>query len=241
MVGPTRSDRPGSLSGLPRSLCGEKYLTESEWVRSNLRMSAPSRLPQDHPEPVPIHGQAIDDLRYIRQTMERAGSFTTISGWGLLATGVTALGAAWLASLQPTVEAWLGVWLAEALLALGTSLWASSRKARAALLPLLNGPGRMFVFSFTVPMAVGALLTMGLFSGPLAGRLASVWLLLYGAGIATGGAFSVRIVPAMGFGFMLLGAAALFSPMAWGNAYLAAGFGGLHLVFGLMIARQHGG
>jgi len=198
-------------------------------------------MPEDHRDPVPIHGQAADNLRYIRQTMERAGAFTAISGWGLLAAGVTALGAAWLAAAQSTGEAWLGVWLADALLALGLSLWASSRKARASLIPLLNGPGRMFVFAFTIPMAVGALLTMALFEGPLSTRLPSIWLLLYGAGIATGGAFSVRIVPAMGFAFMLLGAAALFSPEAWGNAYLAAGFGGLHLVFGLMIARQHGG
>src|SRR5439155_21185096 len=178
-------------------------------------------------------------LRYIRQTMERAGSFTAISGWGLMAAGATALGAAWLASRQPTVEAWLGVWLAEALLALGVTLWASSRKARASLIPLLNGPGRMFVYAFTVPMIVGALLTLAFFAGPLAGRLAAVWLLLYGAGIASGGAFSVRIVPAMGLGFMLVGAAALFSPVAWGTAYLALVFGRLHLVFGWLIARQH--
>jgi hypothetical protein len=208
---------------------------------SNLLMPAPSRLSQDRPEPVPIHGQAIDDLRYIRQTMERAGAFTAISGWGLVVVGVTALVAAWLAARQSTAEAWLGTWLAEALLALALSLWAASRKARAALVPLLNGPGRMFLFAFTVPMVVGALLTVAFFPGPLAGRLAAVWLLLYGAGIATGGAYSVRIVPAMGFAFMLLGAAALFSPVGWGNAYLAAGFGGLHVVFGLMIARQHGG
>lgn len=204
-------------------------------------MTAPSSMPQGRTEPLPIHGQAIEDLRYIRRTMERAGAFTAISGWGLVVTGITALGAALLAARQPTSEAWLGTWLAEALLALVVSVWASSRKARAALVPLLNGPGRMFVFSFTVPMAVGALLTVSFLDGPLVGRLAAIWLLLYGAGIATGGAFSVRIVPTMGIIFVLLGAAALFSPTGWGNAYLAAGFGGLHIVFGLMIARQHGG
>jgi hypothetical protein len=204
-------------------------------------MPAPSTMRQEHPEPVPIHGQAIDDLRYIRQTMERAAAFTAISGWGLVATGVTALVAAWLAARQPNVEAWIGTWLAEALVGLGLSLWSSNRKARAARVPLLNGPGRRFLFAFAVPMAVGGLLTAAFADGPLAGRLAAVWLLLYGAGIASGGAYSVRIVPAMGTCFMLFGAAALFSPMAWGNAYLAAGFGGLNLVFGLSIARQHGG
>lgn len=204
-------------------------------------MTAPSALRDRRPEPLPLHGQAIDDLRYIRSTMERAGAFTAISGWGLVLTGVTALGAALVASRQPTAEAWLGTWLAEALLALVVSVWTSSRKARAALNPLLNGPGRMFVFSFAVPMVVGALLTVASLDAPLAGRLAAIWLLLYGAGIATGGAFSVRIVPTMGLAFVLLGAAALFSPVGWGNAYLAVGFGGLHIVFGAMIARQHGG
>lgn len=204
-------------------------------------MTGPSALPDRSPEPLPIHGQAIADLRYIRSTMERAGAFTAISGWGLVVAGVSALGAALVAAGQPTREAWLGTWLAEATLALIVSLWASSRKARASLLPLLNGPGRMFVFSFAVPMTVGALLTVASLGEPLAGRLAAIWLLLYGAGIATGGAFSVRIVPTMGLAFVLLGAAALFSPAGWGNAYLAAGFGGLHIVFGVMIARQHGG
>ena len=204
-------------------------------------MSAPSTLPQGRPDPVPLHGQAIDDLRYIRRTMERAGAFTAISGWGLVATGVSALAAAWLASRQPTAEGWLGTWLAEALLALVVNLWASNRKARAVRVPLLNLPGRKFVFAFAVPMAVGALLTVASLGGPMAARLAAVWLLLYGAGIASGGAFSVRIVPTMGIVFMMLGAVALFSPVEWGNAFLAAGFGGLHVVFGVMIARQHGG
>ena len=206
-----------------------------------MRMTPPSNAPNHRPDPLPLHGQAIEDLRYIRRTMERAGAFTAISGWGLVGTGLTALAAALVAAFQPTAEGWLGVWLAEALLALGVSLWASHRKARAALAPLMNGPGRMFAFSFAVPVAVGGLLTVALMGGPAAGRLAAIWLLLYGAGIVTGGAFSVRILPTMGIAFVLLGAAALFSPAGWGNGYLAAGFGGLHILFGTMIARRHGG
>ena len=66
-------------------------------------------------------------------------------------------------------------------------------------------------------------------------------LLLYGTGIITGGAFSVRIVPVMGMAFLAVGTAALLAPPAWGDAFLAAGFGGLHVVFGTMIARRHGG
>jgi hypothetical protein len=219
----------------------KKYLTESEIEALISGMSAPSSMPERRPDPVPLHGQAIDDLRYIRRTMERAGAFTAISGWGLVAAGISALAAAWVAARQPTAEGWLGTWLAEALFALVVSLWLSNRKAQAAHVPLLNVPGRKFVFAFAIPMAVGALLTIAMHGGPMAGRLAAVWLLLYGAGITTGGSFSVRIVPTMGIVFMLLGAVALFSPVGWGNAFLAVGFGGLHIVFGAMIARQHGG
>ncbi len=173
--------------------------------------------------------------------MERAGSFTAVPGWGGVAMGVTALVASVLAARQPTVERWLLTWIAAGWLAFAIGGAAMVRKAIAGNTPLLAGPGRRFVLSYAPPMLGGAVLTAAFYRLGLHQLLPGVWLLLYGTAVVTGGAFSVRVVPVMGLCFMLLGAVALFGPLAWGNTLLAVGFGGLHLIFGLIIARRHGG
>jgi hypothetical protein len=185
--------------------------------------------------------RARDNLRFIRETMERAGSFTALPGWGVIAMGITAIGAAVIASQQDSPLGWLITWVAEATIAISIAGWTMVSKAREAGTSLLSGPGRQFVYSFAPPLFAGALLTLLLVRMGASGEIAGVWLLLYGTGVVTGGAFSIRIVPLMGLCFMVLGAVALFCPPAWGNAFLASGFGGLHMFFGAVIARKYGG
>ena len=183
----------------------------------------------------------MDNLRYIRETMERAGSFTTVPGVGGMVMGLTALGAAWLAARQVVAARWLAIWLAEAGLALLIGIGATAHKSARARVPLLSGPGRRFVAGFLPTMAAGVVLTMVLFQAGLSAFLPGMWLLLYGASVVSGGAASVRVVPLMGACFMAAGVAALAGPARWGNVLLAAGFGGLHLIFGLVITVKHGG
>lgn len=193
------------------------------------------------PEPLALHTRAIDNLRFIRETMEKSVAFTAVPGWGGCLMGVTALLAAVIAARQTSPIGWLATWLVEGALAIGLGAAAMQRKARAASLPLFSAPARKFLLSFVPPLLVGALLTPALYQGGLIGIIPGMWLLLYGTGIVTGGAFSVPVVPLMGICFMAEGAATLFAPAAWGNALLASGFGGLHLIFGAIIARRYGG
>jgi hypothetical protein len=155
--------------------------------------------------------------------------------------GITALGAAAIASRQTTSLAWLLAWIGEAGVAIAIASWTTYSKARDAGTSLFSGPGRRFVYSFAPPLFVGALLTFVLVRGGFLDAIPGMWLLLYGTGVVTGGAFSIRIVPLMGLCFMVLGAVALFCPPGWGNAFLAAGFGGIHVIFGALIARNYGG
>jgi hypothetical protein len=198
---------------------------------------APLRTPPDDAPDLSV--RAMDNLRFIRETMEHAGAFTAVPGWGGVGMGITALAAAALAARYPVGGEWLRVWLLEGVLAAtvgGVAMW---RKAARISTPLLSAPGRKFVLAYAPPVLAGAILT-GLLAHRSYEALPAVWLLCYGAAAVTGGALSVPVVPVMGFGFMLVGVAAALFP-EWGNALLALGFGGLHLVFGVIIARRHGG
>ncbi len=188
-----------------------------------------------------MHGHAMDHLAFIRQTMERAGTFTAVSGRGQIIVGAIALAAAALASRQVTREAWLGVWLGAAAAAAAVALGGIVLKARAMRTPLLSGPLRRFALGFAPPVVAGAVLTVALGSAGAWALLPPIWLLLYGAAVVAGGTFSVPPVPVMGGSFMALGVAALLGPAAWGDWWLAVGFGLLHVGFGILIAVKHGG
>jgi hypothetical protein len=187
-----------------------------------------------------MQDHALDNLRFIRETMERSGAFTAVPGWGGVSMGFTALLASWIASRQPTPHTWLNVWFLEALAAAAIGAYAVSRKSNSARTDLLSAPARKFLLSFTPAIITGALITLFAYLSGSYSILPGVWLTCYGSSVISGGTFSVPIVPIMGAGFMFLGALAFVYP-AWGNQCLAAGFGGLHIVFGLLIARRYGG
>ena len=196
---------------------------------------------REEPPPRDLSGHAMDNLRFIRATMERAGVLTAFPGWGQVLIGVTACGAGLLAGRAGSHESWLAIWIAEAMLSILIGGATMARKARLLNVPLFNQAGRRFALSFSLPILVGALLTVVLYRSSMFAVMPGTWLMLYGTAIATGGAFSVSIVPVMGYSFMAAGAIALFCPLAWSNAVLAACFGGLHILFGFVIARRHGG
>jgi hypothetical protein len=190
---------------------------------------------------VSMNERALENLAYIRETMERAGSFTAVPGWGGILMGVSAFLTAMLAARLPTNDLWFEAWMGEAALALAIGGWAMTQKAKASQGALLYGPGKKFALYLCPAMIAGALLTIVLYKQRSFDMMPGTWLLLYGVSVVTGGAFSVKVVPIMGMSFMALGTLALFSPFAWANWFMAAGFGVLHIAFGIVIARRYGG
>lgn len=192
-------------------------------------------------EPVALHDRAMDDLRFIRETMERSEAFTAVPGFGTVAIGLMALLATPLAAMQPTLRGWVGVWIMVALISVPVAGLSMAWKSRHAGVPLFTGSGRKFVLNFIPPIIAGGILTVALFGAGQAPMLHSVWLLLYGVAVMSAGAFSVPLVPLEGLMFMALGVVSLVVPPEARDILMAVGFGGLHIVFGILIARRHGG
>lgn len=188
-----------------------------------------------------IESHALDQLRFIRETMERAGLFTAVSGWAQSVVGLIGLAAGVLAFTRESPQSAAQVWIAAAVAAAIIGAWAMVRKAHTAGVPLLSGPGRKFVFGLLPPLVAGAALTAGCYRAGLFSALPPLWLLLFGAGVVAGGAYSVKVVPVMGACFMALGIVAMLAPPSWGHLLLAAGFGLVHLIFGVVIAVKYGG
>jgi hypothetical protein len=205
-----------------------------------MAMAATEPVNKGQREPVALHTHAMDNLRYIRRAMESSASFTSVPGAAGIVIGISALVAAVLAQTR-FADQWLVVWVADAVFAVTFGGWAMTRKARGEGIQLSRGVGRRFLFSLSPPLVAAVVLTVFLQRLGVTEAIPGTWLLLYGAGVVTGGTFSVRPVPVMGVSFMILGVVALLAPPTWSNALLAVGFGGLHIVFGAIIARRYGG
>lgn len=207
-------------------------------------MPAPLRkLPPAPPPGAPSLGDRAEaDLKFIRGAMERSASFTAVPGRGGMAMGAVALVAAvavqWVGGGP---RGWLATWAVAATVAMAIGAFAMRRKAAVERVTLLAGPGRRFLLCLCPSLVAGAFLTAALARAGQYDLLPGAWLLCYGAGVVAAGALSPAVVPATGASFLVLGAAALVAPAAWGDVLMAAGFGGVHLVSGFVVARRHGG
>lgn len=192
-------------------------------------------------QPINLSDHAIKNLQFIRETMERSTHFTAVPGYGGILMGVTAIVTAYIAAQQVYRRDWLIAWLIEACLAFSIGLLAMWQKSKIADQSLFSIPARKFAFGFTPSLIAGIAITLGLWKYEHYDMMPPVWMLLYGASVVTGGAFSVRIVPVMGWFFMALGALAFALPAGYENIFMGASFGLLHIVFGVIIARRYGG
>lgn len=230
------------MSSNRSALYGIKYLTVrggSPQIPSVATIRPISAAPSA--QPPALHDRAIDNLQYIRETMERAEPVTAISGWGIAAAGGVAFVATAATLHTPLSGRWVGTWIAAAVVAFLVSLGATLRKANRTQTPFFSGATRRLALAFVPAMFIAAVLTGALLRAQQGPLLVPLWLLSYGAAVTAAGMFSVRVIPVMGACFVLLGTAAALVPTGFETWFMALGFGALHVLFGVLIARRYGG
>lgn len=182
-----------------------------------------------------VHEHAEGQLRVIRAAMERAGSFTAVSGWGGVLMGGVGIAAGHLAGRSHEPREWALVWLMAAGVAVPVGVATAMYRARTAGVDLAAGVARRFVLCLATPVVAGVVLSAGLLQRESYELLPTVWLTLYGTGVVVAGVFSTRLITVLGVGFMVLGAAAAFAPWWLATVLVAVGFGGLHILAGLTV------
>lgn len=198
-----------------------------------------------------LHEKAMENLDFIRNTLACSTPFTSVSGWGLLAMGLYSLGGGWVASWRLNYDWWINCWVTIGvggfLMGLVAMIWKMKQEPR----PVRAYAIRRFAFSLFPPILAGAILTEVFYERHVDALLPGMWLMLYGAGVTTGGAFSIRVLPLMGLLFMLLGSLSflpaveglppLLGSLMASDLFMMAGFGVLHILFGIIIIRKYGG
>jgi hypothetical protein len=188
-----------------------------------------------------IGSGAAENLRYIRNTIEAAQTFTTVPGKGCVAMGIAALVASILEGFPALTPHWLPLWLTAAVVSCAVALYFMEQKARIQGLSLRRAVATRFFLTLAPAFAAGGVLTVALTDTVGRETIAGIWLLLYGVGVAACGLFSIPVVLIAGFAFMGLGTVALAAPAAWAPWLLGAGFGGIHIILGGLIIKDHGG
>jgi hypothetical protein len=188
-----------------------------------------------------MHERAAESIEFIRETMVRSASFTAVPGQGGIVMGGIGVLTAVMASRAETPERWLATWLVAAVVAAPIGLAATIVKAKRHHVALWSASGRRFMQGFLPALVAGAALTLALVRADRIELLPPTWLLLYGAGILAGATASIAVLTWVGALFMALGVGAVATIGQWPDVWLGAGFGGLQIIFGIIITRKHGG
>jgi hypothetical protein len=194
--------------------------------------------------PVPIESRALGTLSYIRASIDAASSLA-VPGLAGIVMGSIGAAAALLTYVPEIGNYWLSVWLAAACIAfvIGGALVARQVSQRGG--SLLSGPLRKFLMCLCPGLLAGAVLTLVLSLADMQRLIPGTWLLLYGCSVIAASTAtnsrSLPIVASMGALFVLLGGAAFALPASAHTLLLGAGFGGLHLISGILIGRVNHG
>lgn len=205
----------------------------------------------------------VQQLRDIRQMMEQSSRFISLSGLSGVAAGTCALTGAWFANSILRSSAgnelrqldmhiyrgnlnlvdYMGNGLfrialftfAAALISSILFTWLRSKKTGV---PLWGTASRRLIINVSIPMAIGGIYILKLIEQGSFGLIAPGCLIFYGLALVNASKFTLGEIRYLGYGQLILGAINLWY-LGQGIYFWAAGFGVLHIVYGIIMWNKY--
>jgi len=194
--------------------------------------------------PVSIDSRALGTLIYIRTSIESASSLA-VPGMAGIVMGSIGMFAAVLASIPAFSSRWLEIWLLAAVVALLLGGALMARQAAQHGQSRYLGPARKFLLCLCPALLSGAVLTFVMWQAGSTQLIPGTWLMLYGCAVLSAStvtaAVTMRLIATLGALFVLLGLFAFQLPPGSHSIVLGAGFGVLHILFGILMGRASRG
>lgn len=194
----------------------------------------------------------IRDIVAMRSMMERSSKFLSLSGWAGIMAGIYALAGAYVAysvldfnteSVANAYEAsnftkvvLLGLLIL--VLAIGTAIFLSAKKAHKRGEKLWNPTARRLLLNMAVPLVAGGLLVLIMIAKGLVGFVAPLTLIFYGLALYNASKFTYEEVRSLGLIQIVLGLVSAYF-VGYGLLFWAIGFGVFHIIYGIYMHYRH--
>ena len=190
----------------------------------------------------------LKDITEIRAIMERSSRFISLSGLSGVMAGVYALAGAYVAHLivqdyranpHEHVVAYL---MADAaivlLLAVGTGVFLTTRRARAQGATIWDATARRLLINLLIPLVVGGLFSLILVARGTVGIIAPSMLIFYGLALVNASKYTLTDIRYLGFAEIGIGLLAALIP-GYSLLFWALGFGVFHIIYGTLMYYTH--
>lgn len=194
------------------------------------------------------------DITEIRSMMERSSKFLSLSGLAGIMAGIYALAGTYFSyqvlnfnpeelttdhnGTESSLWKIVAVAVVVLVLALGTAIYLSWKKAVKSGEKFYNATTRRVISAMLVPLVTGGLLMLALFTKDLMGLMAPCSLIFYGLALYNTSKFTYEEVKTMGLIEIALGLVSTYY-MGLGLLCWAMGFGVVHIIYGIYLHYKY--
>ncbi len=197
----------------------------------------------------------IEDIKEIRKIMDRSTRFLSLSGMSGITSGIIALIGAFLAyatiydgqdymqyrkalltSDSPTQILLIAIVIL--VLSIGCAYFFTTRRAKKNNETLWDEHAKKMLINMAIPLVTGGILSLIFIFKGFVGLAAPLTLIFYGLALVNGSKYTYDEIRSLGLMEIGLGLLSAYF-IGYGLIFWAVGFGGLHIIYGIVMHYKY--